>query len=257
MTALTRDQVRELDRRAVQEYGVPGVVLMENAGRGAAELLMRLNPERRLTTIVCGKGNNGGDGFVIARHLDLHGWPVAVILHAHPEHLTGDAAVNYRIIAASRLPILTPRDGVTAPDAPQITPSAEQLRQMATEVTQFTQSLSRNIPGWIVDAVFGTGLSGPIRGPLASAIIEGINMGASAGFNVLAVDIPSGLDCDTGKPLGPTVRAHHTATFVAPKAGFAAPEAREWLGEMHVVQIGAPRALLEQYGIHPSDNPTT
>src|ERR687883_5330 len=106
MTALTRAQVRELDRRAIQEYGVPGVVLMENAGRGAAEVLMRLNPERQPALILCGKGNNGGDGFVIARHSDNRGWPVAVTLFADPADLSGDAAINYRVLAASGLPIV-------------------------------------------------------------------------------------------------------------------------------------------------------
>ena len=77
MTTLTRAQVREIDRRAIEEYGVPGVVLMENAGRGAAEILARLNPEKKPVVIVCGKGNNGGDGFVIARHLENRGWPVS------------------------------------------------------------------------------------------------------------------------------------------------------------------------------------
>jgi NAD(P)H-hydrate epimerase len=249
MAALTREQVRELDRQAIEEYGVPGVVLMENAGRGAAELLMRLNPERRPVVVVCGKGNNGGDGFVIARHLDLNGWPVAVLLQAPPDQLSGDAAVNYRIIAASRLPILDVSHGTTPSDDPQQPWPDERLERLVAEVTQFNQALAgKQAPGWIVDALFGTGLSGPIRDPLAGAV-EGINTGATAGVKVLAVDIPSGLDCDTGQPLGPTVRAHHTATFVAPKIGFSAPEAREWLGEVHVVHIGAPRALLELYGV--------
>ncbi len=76
---LTRDEVRELDRRAIDEFGVPGIVLMENAGRGCAELLMRLNPDKKPVVILCGPGNNGGDGFVIARHLDNHGWPVQCV----------------------------------------------------------------------------------------------------------------------------------------------------------------------------------
>src|SRR5881394_299563 len=101
---LTRAEVRELDRRAIEEYGVPGVVLMENAGRGAAEVLLRLGVRGRVV-ICCGKGNNGGDGFVIARHLDNREVPVQVLLFARPEDLTGDAAINYRIIARSGLPI--------------------------------------------------------------------------------------------------------------------------------------------------------
>src|SRR5438045_248871 len=98
MTTLTRAQVRELDRRAIEEYGVPGVVLMENAGRGAAEVLMRLNPEGRPVFVVCGKGNNGGDGLVIARHLDNHGYRViAWMPHCWPQSLTGDVGINYQI----------------------------------------------------------------------------------------------------------------------------------------------------------------
>jgi NAD(P)H-hydrate epimerase len=225
MTALTRAQVRELDRRAIEEYGVPGVVLMENAGRGAAELLLRLNPERRPVVVCCGKGNNGGDGFVIARHLDIHRWPVRVMLLPRPEALTGDAAVMERIVSAGGPPVAI---------APERCPDDWLADQLAPQRT-----------GWVVDALFGTGLTGPLREPY-DRVVAAIN---ASGAPVLAVDIPSGLDCDTGKPLGPTVRAHHTATFVAPKAGFAAPEAREWLGEVHVLQIGAPRALLEQYGI--------
>jgi NAD(P)H-hydrate epimerase len=93
---------------------------------------------------------------------------------------------------------------------------------------------------WIVDALLGTGLSGPVRPPFWGTI-EAINR---LGVRVLAVDIPSGLDCDTGEPLGIAVRADHTATFVAPKAGFRNPAARPWLGQVHVLDIGAPRALV-------------
>jgi len=221
MTTLTRAQVRELDRRAIEEYGVPGVVLMENAGRGAAEVLMRLNPERRLVVIHCGPGNNGGDGFVIARHLDLCGFPVFLNC-LEPELLHGDAAINYRI-----------------------------ARKSGWSLGRGEQA-KKNQEGsvWNVDALFGTGLSRPLRAPYTN-LVEIMNNSElrALGDKVLAVDIPSGLDCDTGRPLGPTVRADHTVTFVAPKAGFAAPEAREWLGEVHVVGIGAPRKLLEEYGV--------
>src|SRR5215813_2162731 len=102
---LTRDQVRELDRRAIKEFGVPGVVLMENAGRGMAELLRSLNINGRVV-LCCGKGNNGGDGFVIARHLDNRQVPVRVVLVGEPESLTGDAGIAYRIIARSALPVV-------------------------------------------------------------------------------------------------------------------------------------------------------
>jgi NAD(P)H-hydrate epimerase len=218
MKTLTRAQVRELDRRAIEEYGVPGIVLMENAGRGAAEVLMRLNPERRLTVIFCGPGNNGGDGFVMARHLDLHGFPIFIIDPGNPDPLGGDAAVNHRIAQKSELLL---QRGVKRPS---------------------------DDPEWFVDALFGTGLSRPLEEPYR-ALVEVTMNDRSMGEKLLAVDIPSGLDCDTGKPLGPCVRADHTVTFVAPKAGFANPESREWTGEVHVVGIGAPRVLLEQYGV--------
>jgi NAD(P)H-hydrate epimerase len=212
---LTRAQVREVDRRAIEEFGVPGVVLMENAGRGAAEVLLPLGAGRSVA-ICCGKGNNGGDGFVIARHLDNRGVPVRVLVFARPEDLTGDAEVNFRIIEHSRLPLLIQPDH-----------------------TRLSGELSA--AAWVVDALFGTGLSGPVRPPL-DQVIDALN---ASGKPVLAVDIPSGLDCDTGLPLGATVRAAHTVTFVAPKAGFAHPAAGAWLGQVHVVDIGAPRALLE------------
>jgi NAD(P)H-hydrate epimerase len=211
---LTRAQVREVDRRAIEDFGVPGVVLMENAGRGAASVLLELGASGPVV-ICCGKGNNGGDGFVIARHLDNHGVVVRILLFAKPNDLTGDAQTNFRIVEKS---------GLTIAILPE-----------PAEVTRALAAAS-----WIVDALFGTGLGGPVRPPY-DGVIEAVN---ASGKPVLAVDLPSGLDCDTGFPMGPTVRAGHTVTFVEPKAGFANPEAREWLGEVHVVDIGAPRAAL-------------
>src|SRR5262249_37204713 len=131
---LSREEVRELDRRATQEFGVPGVVLMENAGRGAAELLVFLGI-RGPVVICCGKGNNGGDGFVIARHLDIHRAAVRVLLFAKPEELTGDAAVNYRIIARTGLPI-TVHSGTSI------------------DLAAIWQDLAG--AHWVVDALFGT-----------------------------------------------------------------------------------------------------
>ncbi len=222
MTGLTRAQVREIDRRAVEEYGVPSIVLMENAGRGAAELQMRLNPERKPIVVMCGGGNNGGDGFVIARHLDNAGFLVGVWQPMHLSRLmagpsmTSDAAINE---------VVTRRSGIHT-------------------VTGRPEALAFN-GSWVVDALFGTGLAGSMRDPFPR-IIEAIN---ASGSPVLAVDIPSGLDCDTGEPLGVCVRATHTVTFVAPKVGFANPAAAQWLGTVHVAGIGAPRKLLEEFGV--------
>jgi NAD(P)H-hydrate epimerase len=216
---LTRDQIREVDRRAIEEFGIPGIVLMENAGRSCAELLRGLGIAGRVT-VCCGKGNNGGDGFVIARHLDNWGVPVRVLLFARPDHLTGDAQTNFAILHKSGLPIIV-HEG---PDVDR-------------------NALRRELGGaaWVVDALFGTGLGGPLRAPF-DGIVEAVNGGPA---QVLAVDLPSGLDCGTGLPVGPTVRAHHTATFVALKKGFAVPGAKEWVGQVHVIDIGVPRAVLQ------------
>jgi NAD(P)H-hydrate epimerase len=220
---LSRHEVRELDCRAIEEFGVPGVVLMENAGRGAAELLVGLGIAGTVA-ICCGKGNNGGDGLVIARHLDNRQVPVHVLLFARPEELTGDAAMNYQIVARAGLPL-------------RVYPTA------ALDPGPLNRELTGS--AWIVDALFGTGLAGPVRPPF-DQVITAINR---SGARILAVDIPSGLDCDTGKPLGLTVRANYTATFVAKKKGFAEPSAQEWLGEVSVVDIGAPRRLLQEFQV--------
>jgi NAD(P)H-hydrate epimerase len=218
---LTREEVRALDRRAIEEFGVPGVVLMENAGRGAAEALISLRCHGPVV-IGCGKGNNGGDGFVIARHLDNRGIPVRVLLFARPEDLTDDAAINYRIIARSGLAITVHADHSVNDNALQA-------------------DLSK--PEWIVDALFGTGLTGALGEPF-DRVVAAINASRA---RILAVDIPSGLDCDSGQPLGPTVRAEHTVTFVAEKKGFENPQVKTWTGQVHVVDIGMPRCLLADY----------
>jgi NAD(P)H-hydrate epimerase len=215
---LSRDEVRAVDRRAIDEFGLPGVVLMENAGRGAAEVLLQQGVRGRVA-ICCGKGNNGGDGFVIARHLDNRGVDVHVHLFARPEDLTGDAAVMYRVIARSGLPI-----------AVHAGPAIDE--------TALRQELASS--EWVVDALFGTGLVGPVRAPF-DGVIRLIN---ESGSRTLAVDIPSGLDCDTGQAVGAVVRAEHTVTFVAAKKGFAATEARPYLGALHVVDIGLPRGCI-------------
>lgn len=223
---LSRDEVRELDRRAIEGFGVPGIVLMENAGRGCAELLMRLNPERKPTAILCGPGNNGGDGFVIARHLDNHGWPISIRLFVNLAQQPPDAALNFHRATQSGI------DMMRCSCKPGMSGNiAFQLADLYTR------------PTWVVDALFGTGLSRAL-GPPFDELVAIVNASRNP---LLAVDIPSGLDCDTGEPLGPTVRAAHTATFVAHKKGFTNPASRAWTGEIHVIDIGAPRVLVDEY----------
>jgi NAD(P)H-hydrate epimerase len=215
---LTRQQARDLDRRVMTDFAVPGVVLMENAGRGMAELLLSLGAKGPVV-ICCGRGNNGGDGLVIARHLDIAGVETRVLLFAQGASLTGDAAINYAIHTRAGLPLV-------------------ELASEPIDETALTGELAR--ADWVVDALFGSGLVGPVRPPF-DRVIAAVN---ASGKRVLAVDLPSGLDCDTGEPVGPTVRASHTATVVAPKAGFANPRAAAWTGQVHVVGMGAPRRAL-------------
>jgi NAD(P)H-hydrate epimerase len=215
---LSREQARALDRRAIEEIGIPGAVLMENAGRGMAELLAQLGIKGRVVTC-CGRGTNGGDGFVIARHLDALGNACRVLLFADPKALGGDAALNYRILVKAGL-------------------SVEALDPAAFDEARLQQELAG--ADWIVDALFGSGQQGALRSPF-DRIVEIIN---ASGARVFAVDIPSGLDADTGQPQGATIRAQHTGVIVAPRPGFARPESRTWTGEVHVIGLGLPRALL-------------
>ncbi len=219
---LSRSQVRAVDRIAIEHFGLPGVVLMENAGRGAAEFILSLLPADGNAPVVvcCGAGNNGGDGYVIARHLSNAGMPVECFALAAPARLSGDAAVHARVAERMAIPIRL----LAEPD--------QRARALATLPAAAA----------IVDALLGTGASGDPRPP-ADEIISAIN--AAERRLVIAVDLPSGLDCDSGRPGSPTVRASHTVTFVAPKLGFNAPAARAYVGRVHVVDIGVPRGAIE------------
>ena len=225
---LTREEVRELDRRAIEEFGIPGIILMENAGRAVADEVQSLAAKgaagqraaglRARVAVLCGKGNNGGDGFVAARHLFNRGLQPAVALFARFDEIAGDAAVNLAIIRRMGLaPIeVTSEAGLPA------------VREMVAEA------------GVVVDALLGTGASGEVRGLIRSGI-EIINR---SGKPVVAVDIPSGLDANTGEVLGVCVTAGVTVTFVAPKAGFTRGQAPCHTGRVVVAEIGIPRQII-------------
>ncbi|QDV70802.1 Bifunctional NAD(P)H-hydrate repair enzyme Nnr [Rosistilla carotiformis] len=222
---LTRAEVRSIDEIAIGEYGMPGICLMENAGRGAAEQIVAHTPANEIA-ILCGGGNNGGDGFVIARHLELMGRRPHVFLLADPGKLAGDALTNWQIAMAGKI---------------------------ACEVVdeRSLPSLQRKLAdaACIVDAMLGTGASGDPRGAIALAI-QAAN--AAKAFRV-AIDLPSGLDCDTGSPGNPCFRADLTCTFVAEKIGFDAAGAREFTGTIRVVPIGAPADLMNRYAASESN----
>jgi NAD(P)H-hydrate epimerase len=216
---LTREQSRQVDRLAAEEFGMSGLVLMENAGRGVADVLCGLGIAGPVV-ICCGKGNNAGDGFVLARHLDLRGHKVYVLVWAEEAELTGDAEVNFKILQKTTVPI------------------------EIFDNRHDPGHLSKLISGaaWIVDALLGTGARGEPRPPL-DAVIDQLN---AAPPPKLAVDLPSGLDCDTGVAARHTIRAAATCTFVTAKPGFFVPGAEQFVGRLHVLDIGAPRQVIDR-----------
>jgi NAD(P)H-hydrate epimerase len=212
----TRDEVRDFDDRAINVLGIPGVVLMENAGKNCARIILdRLKqPAAAEVCIFCGTGNNGGDGYVIARHLVNAGVNVKVVICGHSEKIKGDARINLEIARNMGIP-----EACLDPDAAD---TAEQLSDMAGQ------------SDIIVDAIFGTGLNGTLRDRYIE-IIEQIN---SLSKEVIAVDIPSGLNCDTGQPLPVAIKAAATVSFVALKKGFTYPHANEYTGQVYIASIG-------------------
>jgi NAD(P)H-hydrate epimerase len=216
---LNRNQVQQVDRLAIDKYGIPGLVLMENAGRGVVDVLCELGIDGPVL-ICCGKGNNAGDGFVMARHLELRRIDVRVVLFFSPDELTGDAATNYRILTKTDVSILE-LGGTYRP---------ERLDAVLDGST------------WIVDALLGTGAVGAPRAPL-DAVIRRLNEQPA---KRLAVDVPSGLDCDTGFVASVAFRAHHTCTFVACKPGLLVASAALYVGQLHVLDIGAPRQVVDE-----------
>ncbi len=225
-SALNRAQSRDLDRRAIEDFGVIGLVLMENAGRGCVDVLEKLGIDGTVI-VLCGKGNNAGDGFVIARHLAVRGHTCRTVLLSPPAEMRGDAATNLAIVSKLNLPL------VDLSGAPQV--QSELMRAL----DEHGENAS-----WIVDAMLGTGAQGEPRAPFDTAI-DWINSRRGPA-RVLAVDVPSGLDCDTGQPAAHTVRADHTCTFAAMKAGFLHDSAKPFTGAVHICDIGVPRSLIDQ-----------
>jgi hydroxyethylthiazole kinase-like uncharacterized protein yjeF len=225
--AVTSAEMRELDRRATEEFGVASLLLMENAGAAVARDALRLlhrepflqvirTPHQRLpgrprVVVIAGRGNNGGDGLVTARHLDAAGCEVHVVLAGPEERVQGDARANLEMVRRAGIPV------ETVEAAPE----------------RFDADL-------LLDALLGTGLKGQVSG-LAAALIEAMNRSACP---VLAVDVPSGLDADTGRA-DTCVDADCTVTFALPKVGLLFYPGKTRAGELMVAPIGMPRKLLE------------
>lgn len=234
MKVLTAEEMREVDRLTTERVGVPGLQLMETAGRRVAEAFRAIAEDAGLqprnVCVFCGKGNNGGDGFVVARHLATAERQVRVYLFARAEELRGDAAANY-----------------------------QRWRELGGGVTSVLDEKAWDAVGAevvvadaIVDAMFGTGFHGTASGAMGRAIqdINRLSRDATVARPalILAVDTPSGLPSDGAAAEGPVLRVHHTVTFTAPKTGQMVSRDSEAVGSLRVVNIGSPAALVEEAG---------
>lgn len=232
MKALTAAEMREVDRLTTERYGIPSLQLMENAGRRAADAVWRIvaGRERVRVCVLCGKGNNGGDGFVLARYLKDSKIATRVMLLGKKEEVRGDAAVNLsRWLEAGEKVETIVDDGDWEKNWPEV--------------------CACNV---IVDAMLGTGLRGPASGVVARAISDVNEFSRKATAPrpslILAVDTPSGLPSDSESTDGPVLFAHRTVSFTAPKIGQLLSPQAEACGALEVVSIGSPFALIEAEG---------
>ncbi len=229
-------EMRALERRAIDEYGIAGIVLMENAGLGTVLMMEReLGPAAHtFALILVGPGNNGGDGLVIGRHLHQRGCEPIFIFPMAPEKLQGDAARNLQIVHKLALPchVLDSENGVR------------------TLPSLYRQLLTTGRPCYaIIDALFGIGLTREITGPMA-VLIELLNStGVGIKAPIIAVDIPSGLQADTGSSPGPCLRADHTATYGYAKPGLLLRHGPDLCGRLHLIDIGIPSAVIAELAI--------
>ncbi|MDG1897994.1 MAG: NAD(P)H-hydrate epimerase [Fuerstiella sp.] len=218
---LTREQARHVDAAAMEHLGLPGLLLMENAARGVIEELTKRRAGKGRVLILCGPGNNGGDGLAIARLLASMGVDADVYLVRAGKDLTDDANQNLGFLQAS---------GGTVVEE-QMVGSWKQI---------FVELTDRD---WVLDCLLGTGVRGEPRPPFM-AIIEAVNRSAA---QVLAVDVPSGLDCDTGTADGVCIHANTTVTFAGMKRGFLHTSAGQFTGDVTVAHIGIPLAWVRKW----------
>ncbi len=222
MKVLTSQQMKGIDRRAIEELGIIGPILMENAGIRIAQAMRQRLPDlkREKIVVVAGKGNNGGDGFVVARHLFNLGCRIKVLLLSKKSDLKGDAALNAHIVEKMGIPLI----------------------EINTEKRWISHKKKLSNSTVILDAIFGTGLSKPAKG-LYKTVINSINRIKAT---IVAVDIPSGLSSDTFEPIGPCVKADLTVTLAAPKVAHIFPPSENFVGELEVADISIPPFLFDE-----------
>jgi len=214
MKMALNNEMHEIDKGTTEKYGIPGIVLMENAGRAVVDEILKLEQKVKSVLILCGTGNNGGDGFVIARHLHNEGVNIRVFIVGQPKDIDGDAAMNLMVLR--KLDI-------------QLDNVSDQGGLMKLEKLIPVQDV-------VVDAIFGTGLRDEVRG-IHTGVIDVVNRLSQCTFSV---DIPSGVCGDTGKVLGSAVKAHKTVTFALPKIGNILYPGADYNGELIIRRIGIP-----------------
>ncbi|MGD8993095.1 MAG: NAD(P)H-hydrate dehydratase [Desulfobacterales bacterium] len=224
MILVTAAEMQKMDHLAIEKHSISGLELMETAGQGATIVLLSLFADQAedSVSIICGKGNNGGDGFVIARELAAKGFNATVYLLANTEAVRGDAAVNLKRLGACNVPVIE-------------VPDEDCFSTVKTDIAR---------SGLLVDAILGTGLTSDVRGFFKS-VIEFMNR---TGVPVFAVDIPSGLNSDTGQPCGAAIQAQGTATFALAKIGHYTYPGAAYTGKLEIVDIGIPEAVVEAVG---------
>lgn len=221
---VTAAEMREVEARAFREFGIQPLILMEHAGTCVADISERNflsqnmpQPENSRILVLCGKGNNGGDGFVAARHLSNRGHEMDIFLAGSAAELKGDALINYQIAAKLGISI---------------------CQDAQNKLSQLEFALQES--DLVIDALFGTGLDRPMDEAYLG-IIKTVNR---VGKPVLAVDLPSGLHCDTGEVLPEAIRAKATAVLGLPKQGLYTAQGPASAGQIYLVDIGLPKALL-------------
>ncbi len=221
MKVVTADEMRNIDSQTIKEIGIPGIVLMENAGIGAVHVIIEKFPSPKFSkvSILVGKGNNGGDGLVVARHLINRGYKVNTYILSEADKFSGDALINLQIAQKMNLPM-------------KFILSEEQLEEYKNIISQ---------SDFLIDSIFGTGLKGAVRG-FAGNLIEFLN---STNIPIIAIDLPSGLDADYGRIDGACICADLTVTMVLPKRGLLLYPGANFVGELKVADIGIPKSVIE------------
>lgn len=210
MKLVSAKQMRNIDAISINKYKIPGIILMENAGRVIADITQKELKNKKRCIVFCGSGNNGGDGLVAARYLFNRGYKTEIVLVKNANKYKGDPKTNFEIIKKLKIPVKKYSDKL----------------KINTDI--------------IIDALLGTGTKGEISG-IYKTVIDKINNSKKP---VISADIPSGLDADTGKSLGTTIKAKHTVTMGLVKRGLIRTPAKKFTGKLLVAEIGIPKQLL-------------